>query len=60
MATETGHRRRSLVKIGVDECTPVLGVEFCGETCLAYEIAEHHGDGTTLGRDRETLRRRRP
>jgi hypothetical protein len=60
MTAETGHRRRSLVEIGVDECAPVFGVEVCGETCRAYEIAEHDCDRAALGRDSGTLRRRTP
>ena len=44
MAAETGHRRRSLVEIGVDEVAPVLGVELRGEARRADEIAEHHRD----------------
>ena len=59
MAAEPGHRRRSLVEIGVDECAPILGVQLCGETCRAYEIAEHHGDRAALGRDFGTLGRHR-
>ena len=50
MAAKIGHRRRSFVEIGVDEVAPVLGVELCGETRRADEIAEHHRDRTALGR----------
>ena len=35
MAAEPGHRRRSFVEIGVDEVTPVLRVELCGESSLS-------------------------
>src|SRR5271169_5843434 len=49
MAAEPGHRRRGLVEIGAHEITPVLGVELCGETRRADEIAEHDGDWTALG-----------
>ena len=51
MAAETGHRRRSLVEIGVDEVAPVLGVELRGEARRADEVAEHDRDRTALGRD---------
>ena len=50
MAAKPGHRRRSLVEIGVDEVAPVLGVELGGEARRADEIAEHDRDRTTLGR----------
>ena len=55
-----GHRPGSLVKIGVDEIAPILGVKLCGEARRAYEIAEHDRDRAALGRDSETLGRRRP
>ena len=50
MAAKPGHRRRSLVEIGVDEVAPVLGVELRGEARRADEIAEHDRDRTALGR----------
>ena len=49
MAAKIGHRRRSLVEIGVDEVAPVLGVELRGEARRADEIAEHHRDRAALG-----------
>ena len=52
MAAEPGHRRGRLVEIGPDEIAPVLGVELCGETCRADEIAEHDCDRAALGRNR--------
>ena len=51
MAAKIGHRRRSLVEIGVDEVAPVLGVQLRGEARRADEIAEHHRDRATLGGD---------
>ena len=32
-----------------NEIAPVLGIELCGETRRADEIAEHYGDRTALG-----------
>jgi hypothetical protein len=49
MAAKPGHRHRSLVEIGVDECAPVLGVELRSETRRTDKIAEHHRDRTALG-----------
>ena len=57
MAAEAGHRRRGLIEIGVDECAPVLGVKFRGETGRAHEIAKHDCDRAALGRDFGTLGR---
>ena len=49
MAAKIGHRRRSLVEIGVDEVAPVLGVQLRGEARRADEIAEHDRDRTAFG-----------
>ncbi len=49
MTAKIGHRRRSLVEIGVDEVAPVLGVQLRGEARRADEIAEHHRDRPTFG-----------
>ena len=59
MAAKPGHRRRSLVEIGVDECAPILGVELRSQACGPDEVTEHDGDRAALGRDFGTLGRRR-
>jgi hypothetical protein len=50
MAAKLGHRRRSLVEIGVDEVAPILGVKFRGQACGPDEVAKHDCDRTALGR----------
>ena len=51
MPAKTGHRRRSLVEIGVDEAAPILSVEPRRERRRTDEIAEHDRDRPALGGD---------
>ena len=57
MAAKPGHRRRSLVEIGVDERAPILGVKLRGHACGPDEVAEHDGDRAALGGRRRRCRR---
>ena len=48
MATQFGHRRRSLVAVSVDEVAPVFGVKPRGKTGRPDEIAEHNRNRAAL------------
>ena len=57
IAAEPSHRRRSLVKIGVDECAPVLGVKLRSHACGPDEVTKHDCDRAALGGRRRRCRR---
>jgi hypothetical protein len=57
MAAEPGHGACGFIEISVYEVAPVFGVKLGREAGRADEIAEHHGDWATLGRDSGILGR---
>jgi hypothetical protein len=59
MAAEPGHGACGFIEISVHEVAPVFGVKLRGETGRPDEIAKHHGDRATLGRDSGILGRPR-
>jgi hypothetical protein len=59
MAAEPGHGLRRLVEVSVDQVAPVLGVELRRHARRSDQVAEHHRDWATLGRDLGALDRRR-